>query len=122
MKFASSRLGVAVENASGIKRRSLSGIIWPTKCTATAEITTDYNPTDDAAVYPTVTLPSGETILAAPKYPRSINEIFPVSATLESKGRRFTMGTPFIGSGADNGISVHVGNFLPFKMSNQSKK
>lgn len=122
MKFASSRLGVAVENASGIKRRSLSGIIWPTKCTATAEIATDYNPTDDAAVYPTVTLPSGETILAAPKYPRSINEIFPVSATLESKGRRFTMGTPFIGSGADNGISVHVGNFLPFKMSNQSKK
>lgn len=122
MKFASARLGVAVENTSGAKRRTATDLIWPNKCGSSAEIVTDYSPSDDVAIYPTVTLPSGESILAAPKYPRSANDVFPVAATLESKGIRFTVGAPIIGSGAANGVSIHVGNFLPFKTSDSTKK
>ena len=120
MKFAASRLGIAVQNQEGTLRRSISENVWPSQCGKTFEMPTDYDASKDAAIYPTVTLPSGETILAAPKYPRAANEMFPVAATLESNGLRLTMGVPIIGSGAENGVSVHVGNFFPFKTTSNN--
>lgn len=121
MTFASARLGIAVKQSTGNFRHYTSENIWP-GCASSFSTTTDYDKNTDEAFYPTVTLPSGATIIAAPRYPRVINGIYPVAATLESGNIRFTIGAPIIGYKSDNGKSVLVGNFLPGKNKKTSKE
>ncbi|MCM1504214.1 MAG: hypothetical protein NC127_03350 [Muribaculum sp.] len=115
MKFSSASLGTAVKSDDdGTFSWMASGKTWPSECRTAFVGQADYDPTSEDKVYPTVTLPSGERILAAPEYPIVSNGLFPTISVQESQGVRVTSGTPIIGSAADGTTSVHIGNLFPY--------
>ncbi len=119
MKFSSASLGTAVKSADdGTFSWMAAGKTWPSECRTAFVGPADYDSTSGDTVYPTVTLPTGERILAAPEYPNGLNSIYPTISAQESNGIHVTSGIPIIGSAADGTTSVHIGNFFPYNPEN----
>lgn len=113
MEFSSSRLGVGIKqkDSSQFSWHS-SNYTWPENCTDSFGMKIEYNPGNKQKLYPTVTLPSGERILALPEYPAEYN-LFPVNTCLNKDGVRVLSGATMFGSGSNGTSAVNSGNIFP---------
>lgn len=122
MDFSRSLLGIAVKNPEGTFKWSTSDKIWPEQCLSEFSDVADFDSSSSDKIYPTVTLPTGERILAAPCYPPVTNNLYPVISAMEYNGVRLTAGSPVIGSASSGTSTVIVGNIFPFNNDDKNNK
>lgn len=113
MSFASSTMGVAVKKPESDDFSWYSSEnVWPTNCDKYFEVSIPVGITSKDIIYPTVTLPSGDRILASPEYPRK-TYLFPYITYMEKDGVRVISGSPILDYSKGSSI-INVGNILPF--------
>lgn len=111
MKERSSSMGTAVRDSNNKFEFTESSAVWP--AASIIRSAKEIKLEEGEQLYPTVTL-SGTRILAAPSYPATANNIYPIISAGESGSVRITSGSPIIGTASDNRTIVTVGNIFPF--------
>lgn len=117
MEFSKSKLGAAVLHTSGSYTRSDSGFAWPEKKNSYSVAVT-YNAKERDIIFPTVTLPRGNQILAAPQWPTVSNLLFPITSFGENDGVYLNSGTPMTGKRKSGNHVIFNSNPFPINFNN----
>lgn len=120
MEFSKSKLGAAVLHTSNTYTRTDSGLEWP-KQQNSYSVGVSYNAKAHDIIFPTVTLPTGEQILAAPQWPSVGNMLFPITAVGEQGGVYFNSGTPMTGKATSGNHIIFVSNPFPINFNKEEK-
>lgn len=115
MTFSKSRLGAAVQHNDGNFIWTSTNYVWPGNASASYEAAVDFDLSKGETIYPTVTLPEGQRILASPAYPTVCNQLLPITSYQETDGIIMTSGSPFTGSAVSGNHGVYVGTIIPVK-------
>ncbi len=118
MEFAKSKLGAAVMHTSNTYSRFDSGFVWPEKRNSFS-VGVSYNEKVHDVIFPTVTLPGGEQLLAAPQWPLTGNMLFPITSAGEQGGVYFNSGTPMTGKATSGNHIIFVSNPFPINFNNK---
>lgn len=115
MNFSSASLGTAVLHADGAFSRNVSDKIWGPQTFRNFSADVSFKMGDDVNIYPTATLPTGETILGCPPWPTNSNVLFPVISVLQIPGTYINSGLPMTGYAKSGNHVMIVGNPIPVK-------
>ncbi len=115
MSFSQSRLGAAVQHKDGAFTWTSTNYIWPQNTVEGFDAQVNFDLSKGESIYPTVTLPGGQRILASPAYPTVGNQLLPITSFQENNGVIVTSGSPFTGSAVSGNHGVYVGTVIPVK-------
>lgn len=115
MSFSESKLGAAVQHKDGAFTWTSTNYKWPQGSLDKFDARVDFDISQGESIYPTVTLPEGQRILASPAYPTIGNQLLPITSFQENKGIIVTGGSPFTGSAVSGNHGVYVGTIIPVK-------